>query len=79
MAGDASDADDAASGATDQDEAHLDEHFEFAEYGGSVAVVEAFGAVASLEDEGISGIDVEELGAEAVNFPCGDEWRELAE
>ena len=79
LAGDAADADDAASGAADQDEAHLDEHFEFAEDGGAVAVIEAFGAVAPLEDEGISGIDLEELGAESVNFPCGDEWRELAE
>ena len=79
LTGDASDADDAASGATDQDEAHLNEHFEFAEDGGAVAVIEAFGAVAALEDEGISGIDLEELGAESVNFPGCDEWRELAE
>jgi hypothetical protein len=39
----------------------LDEDFEFAEDGGAVAVIEAFGAVAALEDEGISGIGVDEL------------------
>lgn len=79
LAGDASDADDAFAGAADEYEAHLDEHFEFPQDGGAAAVVEAFGAIATLENEGLPGVDLQQLSAESVDFPGGDERWELCE
>lgn len=74
-----SDADDALTSAADEYEAHLDEHFEFPQDGGTAAVVEAFGTVTTLENKRLPGIDLLQLSAESVDFPGSDERGELCE
>ena len=76
LAGEASDADDGASRADDEDERHLEEDFEGVGDAGGGAIDEALGAIAGLEDKLASLGGFGELVAEAEDFPTGDQGRE---
>ena len=69
LTGEASDSGDGGVESMDEDEGHLEEDFEF---GGDVfgsALVEGFGAVASLQDEALAELGLGDLGFEFVDFP----------
>jgi hypothetical protein len=64
--------------AAKQYKAHLNQHLQLAQNRIRVAVSEAFGAIAALQNERISGGGICQLMSKLVDFPGRDQWRKLA-
>src|SRR5690606_15571597 len=79
LAGDATYPDDADLGAVGQDQAHLEQDLELGGDDGRLAAIEALGAVATLEDEQLTAGCTDQVAAEPLDLPGGDQRRQPRE